>query len=219
MSAPRKDGDTLELGGLPRVHLLPPEIEVQRKVRAFRRSLLLGLAAAMIVAVAAIGGVSLLLAGTVAAQQQEQTQGLLLASQLKKYSAVTGIQTQVDAITAAQPIAVQGEILWQPFIASLQGTLPAGTSITSLIAKLDSADPAGAPATTPLKGDHVATLSVTAVGPQDALTTWLSQLPSLKGVVTSTPGDVSVSSAGVYVANVDLLLGSDVVAERFKAGN
>lgn len=219
MSALGKTNDVLQLGAVPRVHLLPPEVEAQRKVRALRRSLLFGLAAAVVVVIAAVGGVSLLLAGTVAAQQQEQAQGLLLTTQIKKYSSVTAVQSQVDAITAAQPTAVPGEILWEPFMASLQATLPAGTTITNFTATLDSAnaDPSAAPA--PLKGDHVATLSVTAVGPQDVLTAWLSQLTALKGVVNATPGDVSVSTdSGIYVANVDLLLGKVVVADRFKAG-
>jgi len=220
MSDQGKSTDPLELGGVPRVHLLPPEIEGQRKVRALRRSLLIGLAAAVIVAIAGVAGASLVLAGAIAAQQQEQAQGLLLTTQLKKYSAVTGVQTQVDAIIAGQPVAVSGEILWEPFIASLQATLPAGTAITSFKAKLDVAPADAALVPNPLQGDHVATLSVTATGPQESLTAWLSQLAGLKGVVNATPGDISISpDSGVYVTNVDLLLSKDVVADRFKAGN
>lgn len=219
MSTASKGAEFIALGDLPRVHLLPPEVEGQRKTRALRRTLLLGLAAAVVVAIVAIGGVSLVLAGATAVQQQEQAKGLLLTTQLKKYSSVTGVQNQLDAITASQPVGVSGEILWEPFIASLQATLPAGTSITSFIAKLNSAADDSATAVDPLNGDHVATVSVTAVGPQDSLTAWLSQLPALQGVVSSTPGDVSVSAdPGIYVAKVDLNLSKDIVAERFKTG-
>jgi uncharacterized membrane protein YeiB len=217
MSTQSAGDSIILLGGPPRVHLLPPEIEGQRKVRAFRRSALAVLAASVLVVIVAIGAVSLLLAASLAQQASEQAQGLQLASQIKKYSAVTGVQTQVDNITTAQPVAVKGEILWEPYIASIQATLPAGVSITSIIAKLDPAPAAGdAAKTNPLNGDHVATVSVTAIGPQAQLTTWLTQLVTLKGVVTATPGAVAVTTdPALYQANVDLLLSADVVAERF----
>jgi len=217
MSPQAATDNLIVLGGPPRVHLLPPEIEGLRKVRAFRRTALAVLAASVLVVIVAIGAASLLLASSLAQQASEQAQGLQLATQIKKYSSVTGVQTQVDSITAAQPIAVKGEILWEPYIASIQATLPPGVVITSIIAKLDAAPAAGDSATTnPLNGDHVATVNVTAIGPQAAVTTWLTQLVTLKGVVTATPGAVAVSpDPSLYVANVDLLLSADVVAERF----
>jgi hypothetical protein len=142
----------------------------------------------------------------------------LLATQLKKYSAVTGVQSQVDAIIATQPTGVAGEILWAPFIATVQATLPAGTVITNFTAKLDAVGSDGT--TNLLVGDHVATVSVTAQGPQDILTGWLAQLTSIKGVVGATPGDFAIGTdPGQYVVNVDLLVNSDVVADRFKTGN
>lgn len=205
------------LGGPPRVHLLPPEIEGQRKVRAFRRSALAVLAATVLLVIVAIGAAYLLLAASLAQQASAQAQGLQLATQIKKYSSVTGVQTQVDNITSAQPIAVKGEILWEPYIASIQATLPAGVVITNIVSMLDPAPVAGSTSkSNPLNGDHVATVSVTAIGPQAQLTTWLTQLVKLKGVVTATPGAVAVSpDPALYVANVDLLLSADVVAARF----
>jgi len=217
MSALTAGDNIIALGGPPRVHLLPPEIEGQRKVRAFRRSALAVLAASVLLVIVAIGAASLLLAASLAQQASEQSQGLQLATQIKKYSSVTGVQTQVDNIKAARPVAVKGETLWEPYIASVQATLPAGVVITSIVAKLDSASVAGDSSNSnPLNGDHVATVSVTAIGPQAEVTTWLAQLVTLKGVVTATPGAVAVSpDPALYVANVDLLLSASVVAERF----
>jgi hypothetical protein len=216
MSAQSARDNIIVLGGPPRVHLLPPEIEGQRKVRAFRRSALAVLAASVLVVIVAIGATSLLLAAALAQQSSEQAQGLQLATQIKKYSSVTGVQTQVDNVTAAQPIAVKGEILWEPYIASIQSTLPAGVVITSIVAKLDPALESGATKSNPLNGDHVATVSVTAIGPQAGVTAWLTELVTLKGVVTATPGAVAVSpDPALYVANVDLLLSAAMVADRF----
>ncbi len=218
MSARKVGGDGLVVAGSPRVHLLPPEIEGQRKERAFRRTLVAVLAGSVLLVIIAVGAISLLLAVSLAGQAAEQQQGVLLAQQLKKYSSVTGVQTQVDRITGAQPVAVKGEILWEPFIASIQGTLPAGVSITSFTAKLDPSS-GGAAAGDPLTGEHVAIVSVTALGPQDLLTPWLNKLLTLKGVVNATPGAVAISpDPAFYVVNVDLLISSDVVANRFVVG-
>ena len=219
MSARDRGGDGLEFGGITRVHLLPPEIEGLRKVRATRRSLLGALAASVLVVIVAVGAVSILLASAIQAQAGEQQAGVRMAVELKKYSSVTGVQNQVDAILAAQPVGVVGEILWTPFIASVQATLPAGATITNFIARLDVLDAPDGTAAVPLTGDHVATVSVTAQGPQDVLTGWLAQLTTIKGVVGATPGDFSIDEAsGEYVVNVDLLVNSDVVADRFKVG-
>jgi len=218
MTGRGKASEALVLGGIPRVHLLPPEIEGQRKVKAFRRSLLAGLAVTILVVIVAVGGVSLFLGTAVAGQANEQAQGVLLATQLKKYSSVTGVQSQVDAITVAQPVGVTGEILWAPFMASLQATLPAGITLTSFTAQLDAAGKTST--TNPLVNDHVATISVTAQGPQAVLTGWLAQLTGIKGIVGATPGAFSISpDPAQYVVNVDLLIGSDATAHRFTAGN
>lgn len=217
MSARERSIDGLELGGNPRVHLLPPEIEGLRKVRATRRTLLGALAAAVLIVIVAVGGVSILLASAIQAQASEQQSGVRLAAELKKYSSVTGVQAQVDAILAGQPVGVAGEILWSPFIASVQATVPEGAAITNFIARLDVPDGTVA---NPLTSDHVATVSVTAQGPQDVLTGWLAKLTTIKGVVGATPGDFAVDeSSGTYVVNVDLLVNSDVVADRFKTGS
>ncbi|MEP6481577.1 MAG: hypothetical protein ABJA94_06165 [Rhodoglobus sp.] len=171
----------------------------------------------MVVVILSVAGATVFLTSALAQQSDARDQGLILATQVKKYSAVTGVQSHVDAITTAQPVAVNGEILWTPFIATLQASLPAGTTISSIVAKLDL--PGSEAATNPLVGDHVATLSVTAAGPQNVVTAWLGQLTNLKGVVNATPGAVAISpDPGVYVVNVDLLIGSDAVADRFKTG-
>ena len=84
MSGRVADG-RLILGGPPRVHLLPPEIEGQRKERAFRGRLAAVLAGSVLLVIVAVGVVSLLLAVSLSQQSAEQSQGLLLAQQLKKY--------------------------------------------------------------------------------------------------------------------------------------
>ena len=210
--------DALVLGGTPRAHLLPKEVAAQRKAKSLRRNLLLGLAGVVVVVIGGVAFVSIQLAAANADQLTAQSQTAALTAQQRKYGAVTSVQSQVQDIKTVQPLAVSGEILWGPYIESLQATLPAGVTIVQFDAKLAQAPTSAtsAPtAATPLQGDHVATLSVTAMGPQAAISQWLAIVPSLKGVVNSNPGAVAVSPDGQYKANVDLLIGKDVLAQRF----
>jgi hypothetical protein len=211
--------DALVLGGTPRAHLLPKEVAAQRKAKSLRRNLLLGLAGVVIIVIGGVAFVSIQLAAANADQLTAQSQTAALTAQQRKYGAVTSVQSQVQDIKTVQPLSVSGEILWGPYIESLQATLPAGVTIVQFDAKLAQVPTnatAAAPTTaTPLQGDHVATLSVTAMGPQAAISQWLAIVPSLKGVVNSNPGAVAVSPDGRYKANVDLLIGKGVLAQRF----
>jgi len=214
-----KSADVLTLGGAPRVHLLPKEVEEQRKSRSVRRLLLTALASVVALVVIGVGIASLGLGSATSGQATEQARSAALSAQLNKYASVTSIQSTLNDIKNLQPVATDGEILWTPFIASLQGTLPAGTTISSVTAKLDpaSAISAGASAN-PLLNTHVATLSVTAVGSQADISAWLGNLSVLKGVANVSPGAISLAASGGYTADVDLLLNSDVVAHPFANG-
>lgn len=211
----RPTAEALVLGASPRVHLLPKEVDVQRKARSTRRMLLMGLGGAVVVVIIGVGVASLGLVAASSGQATEQAKAGAITAELGKYGAVTAIQNQVNQIQQVQPVATEGEILWAGYIASLQATLPASTSITSFKATLDPAD-TSATDSNPLVGDHVATVAVTAVGPQADLQAWLAALPSLKGTVAATPGNVAVSTtAGLYQADVNILVNSDVLSTRF----
>lgn len=211
--------DALVLGGTPRAHLLPKEVALARRAKSIRRNLLLGLAGVVVIVIGGVAFVSIQLASANADQLTAQSQTAALTAQQRKYGAVTSVQGQVQDIQAVQPLAVTGEILWGPYLASLQSTLPAGVTIVQFDAKLAqpsaNAGASGASASANAKGDNVATLTVTAMGPQAAISQWLAAVPSLKGVLSSNPGAVAVSPGGLYKADVDLLIGKDVLAQRF----
>jgi hypothetical protein len=211
----RPVADSLVLGASPRVHLLPKEVDAQRKARSLRRTLLMGLGGAVAVVVIGVAIASIGLVTATAGQASEQAKAGAITAQLGKYGAVTSVQGQVSQIQAVQPVATKGEILWAAYVSSLQATLPAGTTITAFKATLDPTD-STVPESNPLVGDHVATVAVTAVGPQAAVQAWLAVLPSLKGTVAATPGNVAVSTTpGMYQADVNILVNSDVLSTRF----
>ncbi len=215
-----KPADVLTLGGAPRVHLLPKEVEEQRKARSVRRLLLTALAGVVSLVVVGVAIASLGLGSANSGQAIEKARSVALAAELNKYVSITSTQNALDDIKKVQPVATDGEILWTPFIGSLQATLPAGTTISDLIAKLDPASATSARgAANPLLNAHVATLSVTARGSQLSISAWLGNLLALKGVANVSPGTISRDPSGDYTADVDLLLNSDIVAHRFAKGN
>ncbi len=215
LTRPKTVSDALVLGGAPRVHLLPGEVDEARKAKGIRSRLLGVLVGVLVLAVGGVGLASLSLASATNEQSTQQAQTAALSAELLKYGSVTSIQGQLDDIKTVQPLATEGEILWAPYVATIQATLPAGTSIKAFTAKLDVAS-ADTPESNPLVGTHVATLSVTANGPQAALSGWLASLGSVKGVVNATPGVVAkTDTPGVYTTNVDLLLAKSVAANRF----
>ena len=214
----RVSNDALVFGGTPQIHLLPGEIDEQRKQRSFRRTLLFGLGGVLVLVAAGVSFVSVGLLSANNAQTAEQTRAAQIATQIAKYGAVASVQSQVDTIKAIQPLVSNGEVLWTPFLATVQAKLTADTTIISFNAALAApvvSSPAGAVAD-PLAVDHVATVTVTGEGPQNSVQAWLAQLPSVKGVVSSSPSVVIFNQGnGLYDGTVTLQLGKEVVASRF----
>jgi hypothetical protein len=214
MSRTNPTGDVLELGAVPRVHLLPAEVIAQRKAKGLRQRLLTILVGVVVLVGVAVGVASLGLASATSEETLEQTHSAALLAQAATFSSVTDIQNQLDDINRLQPAVTSNEILWSDFVASVATTLPSGTSITAFSAALEPI--VATPETDPLKGKHVATLNITALGPQSSVSDWLARLLSVPGVVDATPGDVALSATpGLYIVKVELLISTDVLANRF----
>lgn len=216
-SGGKKARDVLVIGGEPRVHLLPAEIQVQKQGRAKRRGLVFALVAVVTTVVLgfALATLSLLVSNASLASETARAAGLLAAS--NKYGMVVQYQHHMNDITLAQPIAVKGEIDWQPFIQSLQQTLPSTMMITNLSASIDSARDAAAVATAPLQGSHVATIKINANDSTMTISDWLDNLKTINGFVDATPGGVSRdASTGHYLVQVSLHVDLKALSNRFQ---
>ncbi len=202
---------SVELGGTPRVHLLPPEIEDDRRARSVTRRLAGGVVAAVVLVLAGTAFAFFQVGLANAALANEQSRAAMLIVEQKKYASVTTIQQETTAISAAQPMAADGEVLWAPFVAKVQATLPAGTSITAFTGSLVAVAP-----TQLLQAPHIATLSITCDSPQAPVSDWLDNLAKLNGFVDATPNNVVlVVVTGRYTVDVDLLVNDSVLAKRF----
>ncbi len=207
---------SLILGGMPRVHLLPREVGEGQKSRALRRRLLAGLVIVVVLAILATVGATFALFTANAQLANEQSRSSLLTLARAKYSDVTTLQSQVDQIKLSQPIAAADEILWAPYLESVRATLPAGTTITAFTAETGSAAVAPVASTDTLTPSHIADVKITADSPQQPISDWLDNLAKMKGFVAAMPGSVTlVEETGHYTVEVDLLVNSDALSQRF----
>lgn len=211
----------LTIGGEPRVHLLPQETMERKKVRLLKRRLLF--IAVGVVAIVAFG-YGLATIDLTAAQGQlnsARTATSQLLVEQGKYGAVTKVKSDTSAIQQAQKEATTQEILWAPFLKSIEASLPSGASVQAVNASIDS--PLGAPPTTsppasiPLEGPRIATVALTVSIQQASIPGWLNTLPSITGFVDATPGSLTVSPStpGSYSLVVTIHLNSQAVSNRF----
>ncbi len=213
-----KKGDILVLGAIPRAHLLPLEVKAFQKAQGGRRLLISGLIGMIVVAILAVGAASFGLLNTNAKLSAEQARTSSLTAEQGKYRSVVTMQNQASDLADVQPIAATGEVLWQPYVASLQGTLPADTKITAFTAQLDDAKSSTA-VSGPLQGTHIATVTITADSPKASISDWLDNLAKLPGFVDATPGSVVlVPASSRYTVSVALHVNADAMANRFVAG-
>ena len=208
----------LVVGGIPRADLLPPEIKAGEKARAQRRGLLALLVLVIIVVGGAYAGVTVL---AQMAQSELDTANLrtsqILAEQAK-YSEVSAAQKAIVAVDAARLIAMATEIDWGTELTAVTGTLPEGSTLTSLT--VSSTTPVATVATpsSPLEGGRVAELQLT-VETKDLPDTakWVRDLSELEGFVDATPTSISTTE-GVVTTVVTLHLNSAIYWNRFVDG-
>lgn len=211
----KRGADVTPNWGVPKVDLLPQEVRDQAAVKKVRSRAIVGiLCAAALVAVASgvafYGSVSAA-ASLVAAQAQ--TSSLLLEQ--AKYAEVNQVKQDTAAVQDAQQIGSWTEIEWRSYLQQVQGTVPAGMTITNIVVDSASATEPYAQASVPLQGPRVATLTFTASSegiPMVPL--WLDSLTKLPGFVDATPTSIEAAEKG-YTVNMTMHVGDAAFSGRF----
>jgi Tfp pilus assembly protein PilN len=205
----------LIIGGEPRVHLLPPQVLARKKGRALRRRLGVGFVAVIVLVAIGIGAATLSMISSQSALLTAQQNSTSILQQQAKYGDVLKVKADAVTIQTSQKQATAQEISWQPFISSLEATLPPGASITSISTSIDSPFAVAPPVTDPLQGPRVATVGATLTMDQSTIAGWLDSLPALKGFVDVTPNSVTLGTGSSYVVSITLHLSKDALANRF----
>ena len=209
----------LVIGGEPRVHLLPVEVIERKKFKELKRRLLF--AGIVVLAIVLIGYALVTFSLSTVQSQLASAQSTTaqLVAQQSKYSSVTNVNNDIAAIQRSQQTATSQEILWAPYLLTIENSLPAGASISVFAASIDA--PLGVPVAgstaVPLQGPRIATVQLTALVNQADVPGWLNTLPTLKGFVDATPNSVTASNVpgAPYTVSVTIHINSDAVSNRF----
>jgi Tfp pilus assembly protein PilN len=120
------------LGTLPRVNLLPPEIEEARRFRKVQ----VGLGAGVLAAAAVVGLLTVLAASGVHDAQGDldasTARQSALQGQLAQYADVPVVQARVDAAESQLSLAMGKEVRWSYFLNDLSLTIPRKVWLTSM---------------------------------------------------------------------------------------
>jgi hypothetical protein len=200
----------LEVGGVPRVDLLPPEVHARRQDARLNRVLLIAL-----VVVVALAGVAVLGAKVVAdgsagrlAAAQART-GRLLAEQ-RRFAAVSGAQSRLAATRAARTTVAGQVIDWRGYLKAVSATLPSGAHVTAATVETATATTAtGTAPTATAPPGTVATLTLqVGTAHWTDVQAWLTALPRLRGFLDASPSTVSSDPQNGVLATVVVHVGA-----------
>lgn len=194
----------LVIGGQPRVDLLPLEVRAERKAGVQVRRAWLAVAAVVALVAVAGGAATLYAQNATASLTSAQGETATLSQEAARYSAVKTVQGQVDLIDAARLVGGSTDVDWPSYLAKVALTVPTGATLKDTT--VDSASPviAYAQASSPLQGQRIATLTLTATSSTlPSVPTWLDNLTKLPGYEDATAGTVTLAD-GVYTSTVTL---------------
>lgn len=168
---------------LPRVNLLPPEIEERVRFRRVQA----GLGATVALAMVAVTGLYVIAGGAASrADERVQAAGVAQAGvqrETSKLSGVTAVYTQAAAAQAMLRTAMGEEVRYSRFLNDLSLSIPDNVWVTNVVYDQPTAPAAGpaAPGTSPYpSGLGMATVTGVAYG-HDDVAVWLDRLAAQQG--------------------------------------
>ncbi len=165
------------LAQLPRVNLMPPEIEEQRRFRRIQ----IGLGAAVVGAVGVVGLLYTAANGSLADANSEleaaNAKNTALRAESAKYKDVTAVYQRAAAAQAMLTEAMGEEVRYSRFLNDLSLTVPDNVWVKNLVFS-QTPVPAALGSTEP----GIGTVTVTGVGfSHDDVAVWLESLARQKG--------------------------------------
>ena len=210
----KKDTGPLVIGGEPRIDFLPLEIKQRKEAKRSRRSLI---ALVILVLVICVGGYVYSAANALQAQvnlamEQARTQELLQAQ--TEYAEARTVTTDIDSAKAAALVGSSTEILWKPYLKSLEGVMPDDSEVVSFTIDSQNALELAPEVTVPLEQSRVATLTfsvaTTSIARADQLTVNIKELPGFADAITTT----IAGEEDVYLVDVILHINDSVFERR-----
>jgi hypothetical protein len=212
--AARNDG-SLIVGGVPRAELLPPELEIVKRLRAQRRSIVtLG----VLVVIAVIAGYALATFFDTLSKVQldaaEATSAGLIEEQAK-YVEVQQLEQQVSAAKKARAIGTATEIDWRLLVEEVQATAVGDLRVTSIVVQAGTPITPFEDTTVPLEHPRVAEVKlISRAGKASSAAIWLAKLGQLPGFADARIDSI-VAEGGGYNINATVHLNDVIFTHRF----
>lgn len=217
MNLTTKREPRLIVGGESRVSLLPPIIAAQSQERRAKRMLITGVVAIVVVVGAGFGYATFAAAGSALMLADAQSRTVSLIQQQGEFIEVQQVQSEIDAVTAAQQVGTLTEVDWKSFIDTVSAELPAGAVISALVT--DQATPLeGFPVSTnPLDGPRLGSVVFTANSPTlPDVPAWVEGLLTIESITDVTPGSITrVEDDGSYDMTVTIHFDGTALEGRF----
>lgn len=203
---------TTRIAALPRVNLLPPEIEEQRRFRKVQA----GLGAGVLAAVGVVGALTLLANGAVSDAQEDltsaQARGSQLQAQQAQYAEVPLVYAQVEAAEAQLSQAMGKEVRWSFFLNDLSLKVPGKVWLTSMTVaqNVDEAAAAAAPSADAYLAPGMGTVTFQGMGyAHNDVAAWLDALAKQKGLTqpyftSSTKEEIGSESAVTFASQATI---------------
>lgn len=210
----------VEVGGVPRVNLMPPSVEADRRMRRGVRMAGTAVVLSLVVAGVAVGYsgyVAMQSAATLLAEN-DRTAGLLTSQ--TEYAEVARAIAATDTVRSAQTLLGAHDVQWSPFIGRLSSFLPEGSrfsnvsiqAVTPLAGLSDAASPDAATTVDP---SVVAAAEITVrTGDLAVVDAWIKQIGTVEGIRSATVTNVTMTD-GIYDATVAVAVGDEVLSNKY----
>jgi Tfp pilus assembly protein PilN len=215
---------TTRLATLPRVNLLPPEIEQQRRFRHVQA----GLGGAVVASLVVVGALLVSASGQVGSARSDldanKARGSQLQQKATEYAEVPLVQGQVDAARAQLGQAMGQEVRWSYFLNDLSLKIPRHVWLDSMVVTSTPSVVGATVATYPAVGIGTVVFTGHAYKHND-VAAWLDSLARQKGYsqpyfTDSTIVPLGTNDKAVTFAS-QVTVTDDALSKRYtqKAGN
>jgi Tfp pilus assembly protein PilN len=199
-AAPAVTSARVEWATVPRVDLLPPEIQQDRRLASLKRVLAGAVAATLALCVAAVAWAQ---AGVSSAQDDldaAQARGTVLRAQQAPYAQVPKVLGLIDEAAAAREQAMASDVLWYGLLSDLSLTTPKGVKLDSLTVSLDTT--AAPPGSDPLVPAGIGQVDFTGKATHyPDVAAWLESIAGLHGLDGSSLQSATTTAAQANVVD------------------
>ena len=212
--AAKANANQLQIGGVPKVDLLPPELKAAREWRLARNTSLLLVLIAAIVALAGAGAATGWAQAHAIARDVAQARTNDLLAMQSEFAEVNQVQSDIRAAEQALEEASATDIAWIQFLGELGATIPPQSRLTELTIEMPSPGTPLAAPTDALQGERVATVRFSALsaGVPD-VAEWSRAIERMEGVVFVSPrATTKAEEGGGYTVEMTF----DISAERLR---